>query len=59
MTSGKLRLPWFKNAETRPKGRIRGKLAQPFRKESLWKLVIFCGGSVRMDLIGTNGWVER
>ncbi|MBR7104962.1 MAG: hypothetical protein IKC65_08460 [Lentisphaeria bacterium] len=59
MTSGQLRLPWFKNAETRPKGRIRVKLAHPFRKESLWKLVIFCGGSVRMDLIGTNGWVER
>ena len=57
VTSGQPRLPWFAGAETLPKGRIKVKVEKPSKKETLWKLVIFCGGNVRMDLCGTNGWV--
>ncbi|MBQ7695778.1 MAG: hypothetical protein IJT50_11725, partial [Lentisphaeria bacterium] len=58
VTSGRPRLPWFKGAETLPKGRIDVKVKKPSPKETLWKLVVFAGGSVRMDLIGAEGKVE-
>jgi hypothetical protein len=57
VTSGQPRLPWFKGAETLPKARIKVKVEKPSKKETLWKLVVFSGGNVRMDLVGTNGWV--
>ncbi|MBQ7206826.1 MAG: hypothetical protein IJS01_03405, partial [Lentisphaeria bacterium] len=58
VTSGRPRLPWFEGAETLPKGRIDVKVKKTSPKETLWKLVVFTGGSVRMDLIGTEGKVE-
>ena len=55
-TSGKPRLPWFEGAETLPVGRIEV-TTEPFPGETRWKLVVFCGGSVRLDLVGAKGYV--
>ena len=57
MTSGKPRLPWFEGAETLPAAKIDVKVDKPSKRETLWKLVIYTGGHVRLDLIGTKGWV--
>jgi len=53
----RLRLPWLPGAETGPKGRIRVKLGKHYPQETLWKLVVFCVGNVRMDLRGAEGRV--
>ena len=57
VTSGTPRLPWFKGAETLPKARIKVKIPKVSKKETAWKLVIFAGGNVRLDLIGAKGQV--
>ena len=58
VTSGTPRLPWFKGAETLPKGKVRVKLAKPYNRETAWKFVVFTGGAVRIDLIGAKGQIS-
>ena len=57
VTAGQPRLPWFKGAETLPAAEIKVKVDKPSKRETLWKLVVYAGGHVRMDLVGTKGWV--
>ena len=56
-TSGKPRLPWFEGAETLPVGQIKV-ITEPSPEETRWKLIVFCGGNVRMDLVGTKALLE-
>ena len=53
-----INLPWFKGAETLPKGKIHVKIAKPYKKETAWKFVVFTGGGVRIDLIGAKGQIS-
>ena len=56
-TTGKPRLPWFKFDPTQPVGKIKVKIDKPYKRESAWKLIVFAGGDVRMDLIGADAQV--
>ena len=57
VTAGTPRLPWFKGAETLPKGKIKVRISKPYKKETAWKIVSFAGGGVRLDLKGAKGQI--